>query len=148
MSGALDHSPADIVAQLLVDLSLGSDPTGSSAWPVFVAREPETPDNCITVFGTASKKQGRTMNDGEVQEQHGIQVSVRSGTYPTGFAKARAIAVALDESVRLNTVSLESATYTVYGVSRTSGPLDLGKEPTTKRNVFTINATVTLRQSS
>jgi len=79
MPGTLTHSPSDIVRQLLVNLALGVDPTTdeTSDWPIYESREPDLPDDCITVYNTADKLQGRTMTDGETQGQEGIQVRIR-----------------------------------------------------------------------
>ena len=152
MSGALTHSPADILQALLVALGLGSQPPGPTdpavTWPVFVASEPAAPDEAITTYDTEGRDFGFTMTDGERQEHHGVQVRVRASTHAVGWKKARAIAVALDESVYQETVVIEGVSYFVHDVIRTSNVIPLGKEePTSKRTLFTINAVVTLHQS-
>ena len=153
MSGALAHSPADVVRNLLVDLGLGTTPSDAGSWPVYAAQEPNTPDSVITIYDTAGRKNGRTQVDGEVQEHHGIQIRVRDANHQDGYAKARAIAVALDEQVAAQGVVVDDivgtgqTTYVVWNVSRTTDVLSLGKEtPTSKRNLFTINAVAALRQ--
>jgi len=150
MSGALDHSPADIVATLLIALGLGQSPTENTpTWPIFVSREPDTPDSVITVYDTSGRLQGRFQTSGEVQEAFGIQVRVRDASHQDGYAKARAIAVALDESISQESVTVDAATYTVVDVARTSGVFTLGTEsPESKRNIFTINAVASLLQTS
>lgn len=145
MSGELDHSPATIISQLLVDLGLGTLPADSEAWPVYTSVEPNAPDNVITVFDTQGANAGRHMKTGERQEFHGIQVRVRSAEYPVGYAKAREIAVALDEEVYRTEVLVEFTTYLVHSISRSSDVLSLGKDsPRTARRLFTVNATTTL----
>lgn len=146
MSGSLAHSPCEIIGQLLIDLAIGTD-SQSADWSVFVSSEPDEPDESITVYDTANVLEGRVQPTGETQEQHGIQIRVRAATYATGWAKANAIANQLDTQVLREIIVLGAATYHVHSVDRTSGPFHIGKEsPTSKREVFTINATCSLRQ--
>lgn len=147
MSGSLTHSPADIIRKLLIDEGQGTTPSDGSAWPVYFSQEPDKPDSVITVYDTVGIKNGRHQIDGEVQEHHGFLVRIRAATARAGFTKARAIAVALDESVRRDSVTVESSNYKVYSVTRISGPLSLGKDvPTSNNDLFTINAVAAIRQ--
>ena len=155
MTAALSHGVADIVRYLLIDnLSLGTLPSDAEDWPVYIAEEPDTPDSVITVYDTEGHKYGHHLVDGEIVEHPGVMIRVRAPNYNEGIAKARAIAVALDEDVELTTVTADDAegtgseTYLVYAATLRSGPLSLGKEPKTQRNLFTVNATVALRQTS
>jgi len=149
MSGALDHSPARVVRQLLEDLSIGTDPADAGSWPVFATREPGDPDNCITVLDSGVTLEGSHMQDGLVCDRFGVQVRVRSGSDDTGYAKANDAAQALDKSVRLTSTNVGSATYLVYNASRMNGPLALGAEPESRgRVVFALNYDVALRQTA
>lgn len=149
MSGSLTHSPANIIRYLLISEGLGTLPTDSGSWPVYYSNEPGTPDSVITLYDTAGRIDGHSQIDGRVIEHHGIQVRVRCANPENGYAKARAIAVALDEDVSFSGVTISTSTYTVYAVTRSSDVLSLGKEtPTSKRNLFTVNATVALRQTA
>ncbi len=149
MSGSLSHSPADIVRRLLIDLSQGTDPSDGGSWPIFTGAESDTPDNAITIYDAASILGGRTQIDGEVQEHYGFRVRVRAVSHAVGDAKARAIAIVLDETVYQDTVTIGAIQYLVQAVSRKSGVLRLGKEvPGSRRHLFTINAVVALRQTT
>ncbi len=150
MSGALDHSPANIVRHLLIQLSLGIEPVAGSttSWQVFCTGEPSNPDEVITIYGTAAKSFGRLHINGETIEKHGIQVRVRSSSPTVGGDKARAIARALDVSVLRTYVTVDDAQYLVHSITRTSDVLELGKDPDSHRYLFTINAVATLRQTS
>lgn len=149
MSGSLTHSPADIVRKLLIDLGLGTTPSAAGAWPVHTAHEPNEPDSAITVIGASPRDNGRVMIDGERQEKPGFQVRVRDANYSNGATKARAIAIALDESVNLTSVTIGSSVYLVQSISRTSGILPFGEEkPESRRSIFTINAVASLRQTT
>ena len=149
MPGILVHSPADITRYLLIGLGLGVLPSTGGIWPVFVSQEPSLPDNVITTFDMSGLHQGRTQFDGEVQERHGVLVRVRSITHEAGYAKARAIVVALDEDTYDNLINISPNSYRVHAVSRASGPIALGKQmPDTKRDIFTANITVSVRQET
>lgn len=134
----LTDLPSDIVAQLLIDGGIGNE-HGSNIWPVGAAEEPSDPDNCITVFDTEPQSDGSEMVTSEEMQHDGIQVRVRSSSPPVGQAKMAAIANFLS-SVYNRDVVLDGGTYLVECLTRTSGPISLGKDVTnTKRNLFTLN---------
>ena len=130
MSGALTHSPVRIVAQLLIDLVVGTNPTANDSWPVYEFTEPDSPDSLITVFGYGGVKQSRNMNDGQVNERANINIRVRGLDDNTTYVKALDIGIALDESVRLTKVTVGSTDYLVTSASRLNGPLELGRTTT------------------
>lgn len=145
MSGALTHSPAEIIRNLLVNLGVGTLPSAGGTWPISADQRLDTPDNVMTVNDTDARKDGRSMPTGEVFEHPGIQIEVRSGTRGAGFTKAKAVATLLDEEVYNETVTISGKSYTITNVSRSGGVMSLGKEtPTSKRYLFTINAVVTI----
>jgi hypothetical protein len=147
MPGTLTHSPAEITRYLIINLGLGVLPSAGGNWPVFTSQEPSLPDNVITTFDIIGVHQGRTQYDGEVQERHGVVIRVRSITHQIGYTKARAITVALDESAYQETIDISPNSYLVHAISRASGPIALGKQiPDTKRDIFTTNITVSVRQ--
>lgn len=149
MSGLLDHSPADVVRQLLVDLSLATTPEDGGAWPAYVGRVPDSPDEAMILTDTAGIDHGRTAPDGVRHEHHGFQIMLRARTHEDGYPKARAVAVALDEDVSLASVVVRSATYLVHTITRTTDVIPLGREsPASDRRLFTINALVALRQTT
>lgn len=152
MASTLPHSQADIVAQLLIRDSIGADPDVSplGSWPVYVSGEPNTPDNCLTVYDTAGVDDGSSMIDGELFAHEGIQVRVRAKDHRTGWTKADAIQTWMAESVydEITTVAGAdgSTTYLVHNFSRIGRVLALGKDaPTSKRSLFTVNALVTVK---
>lgn len=154
MSGLISHPVSQIVQQLLIDLLIGTDPTESPqlSWPVFYSSEPPSPDNCITVYDTESKDDGRNMVDGVRNEHYGFQLRVRAQSYTTGNAKCQTICDALDSLLRVTlTVNDESGTgsseYEIHSVSRSGRPIHLGRRPPIDRlDLFTINAFVTLAE--
>ncbi len=146
MSSFLTHPPSDVLRWLLISLDLGTDPEDAGSWPVHASSEPDSPDNLITVYDTAGITGGRIQRTGETIEHRGVMVQVRGADQPTAWAKAEAIKTALDESVNNSLLTVSTTDYIVYAVTRHSGPVSLGREPSTNRFLFTINAVVALRQ--
>ena len=163
MPGLLAHSPADILRWLLVQQgsallalsggtgTLVTDPTANQDWGVFIDSEPDSPDNCVTIYDTQGIDEGRTAIDRERQEHPGVQIRVRATTALAGYQKAQQIAVALDQIVNLNvTVAAPNttATYVVPAVTRKNNVLRIGKDlPNSKRSLFTINAVLVPKQT-
>lgn len=146
MSGSLDHAQCEIIRKLLIDLGQAAN-SQTVDWSIFSYTEPNTPDNCITVYNTTGTTQGSFQTSGEVQEFHGIQIRLRGNNKKTAFAKANDIFVALS-GVQMRTVTVESSAYTVASVRPTANVIDLGNEtPDSKRRIFTINAITALHQT-
>ena len=147
MSGSLTHQTADIIRQLLIDEGLGTTPSDGSAWPIYVSQEVNTPDSTITILGTTDIQQGRLQITGEIQRSHGFQITIRADTFPNAQAKANAIGVALETSVRNTSLTISASNYKVFSVSILNGPRPIGKAtPTSKNDLFTINAVAAIRQ--
>ena len=146
MSGSLTHSPAQIVAQLLVDLGLGTLPSASLTWPVYDVSLPDENDEAMCVHDTQGNIDGRDMNSGTTLEHYGIMIRLRARDHLTGYAKANAVAVALDSQVANDAVTLDSSVYNVIALSRKSGPLNNGPEPGSSRVIFSANYIAAINQ--
>lgn len=149
MPGTLVDIVSDVVAKLIVDLGLGNIPT-SVTWPVFSCIEPESPDSCITVYGTEGVLQGRSGVDKEMAVQDGIQIRVRSSSITNAKAKAEEIAIAFD-GIYQRAVSLTSPSrsYAIQSILRTSPVIPLGRQAgISERYIFTVNATLSIRQTA
>ena len=144
----MTHSPADVMRWLLIDLGIGTAPEDEGSWPIQDSNEPDLPDNLITVYDTAGITDGRVQRTGETAEHKGFMVQIRSTDKPTAWAKAEAIKTAMDESILNLLVTVDTSEYVIYSVTRHSGPVSLGREPSTNRFLFTINAVVSLRQTT
>lgn len=148
MSSSLHHSQADVLRWLLVSLGIGTDPTDDVSWPIHASSEPDLPDNMLTIYDTTGITEGRIQRTGETVEHRGVTIQIRGTDYRTAWSKSNAVRVALDESISVSSVSIGGYNYTVHAVTIKSGPLALGKEPTTNRFLFTINAVMSLRQTN
>lgn len=146
-----------IVRSILVDeLSLGTDVSDNGSWPVIEGTRPNTPDDCLVVTETTGVEQGRHAIGGARIRRYGAQIQVRSARYTTGDAKARAISLALTETVNLPlSINSDSGTgrYFVWNISIPSGPIHLGNELdsqnlATKRHLWSINILVSLNYTT
>lgn len=143
----MTHPPARIAAQLLTDVGLASAFGGATNWPVYVGDEPDTPDEVVTVYDTDGPTFGRLMVTGEVTGHDGLQFRVRSVTYAGGRRKADQIVETLSEDVYQRVVSVGSETYLVQTVNGLDSVLSLGRDkPGSRRHLFTVNATLVVRQ--
>lgn len=138
---------ADIIRSLLIALGLGAA-APPTAWPVYVAYMPGSPDNVVVIYDTSGRMDGRLMATGQQITHPGVQIQVRGVSYPTAFAKAQAIAEALDVQRRVEVVSGEF-TYTLHNISRTGDVLPMGIEQTDRpRHLFSVNAVLTVTRNS
>lgn len=138
MGNILTHSPADVIASLLVDNGVTVAASTGNAWSTFIDTEPDAPDNCVTIYNTSGRLLGRTHVDKEVQLTHGIQIRVRATTNPVGYSKMSAISEVCDAVAR-GAITLDAIDYLVHSMTRSSDVLSLGKLPETNRSIFTIN---------
>lgn len=107
------HSPSDILRYLLIDLSVGTLPTDNQNWPIYVANEPNKPDNCITIYDTIGTDDGRSMIDGDIWKHDGIQVRVRSVDYRTGWDKITIVQETLAKQIRNTSIWVDDEPYLV-----------------------------------
>ncbi len=137
------HSPADVIRHLLIQLGEGSDPGDGTTpptqpWPVYKGVSPSSPDQILVVTDTQGQVDGVSMLDGELYQHYGFQVKVRDTSEPS--TKAEQIRQAFAGRTRLVTVTIGSARYLVWKVAKVGQVLYLGKPPGTKRSQFTVNA--------
>ncbi len=144
----MNDSVADIVRQRITDVGLGEESSGD--WEVFVSNIPDQPDRAICVYDTLGRFDGRIMRTGEKIEHPGIMVLVRGSIYPETYDRAKAIALALDQTAPFTTVELSSSdVYLIQNISRTGALHPLGfMEDDRRRYHFSINAVLTYRKES
>lgn len=130
----LVHSPAQIISQLLTDLSLAD-----SSWPAYYTNEPADPDTVLTVYNTLGVNQ-RTMPEGVIYSKRGIQIRARARTAAEGWAKLDAVRGTLSQGINKPTINISGTAYTVHGITRIGEIIDVGKEsPTSNRHILTLN---------
>jgi len=100
---------------------------------LFIAREPTTPGNCVTLYDTAGRPPQLTFNKDENYYYEGLQIRVRNADTLTGWALIRAIQDSLHGR------ALESWNGTVYTlIFVTSGPAFLTWDEN-NRGIWSIN---------
>lgn len=146
---ALGASPAFILSEYIItELLSMTNPDDGGLWPLYTAHMPDgnnVESNCGALYGTSGILDGRLMT-GLVIEKPGIQLRIRSKTYEVGFAKAEAVALSLD-GVNNDIVVVDSITYQIQNISKSTPVVPLGLEKGTKRRfLFTINFLMTLKK--
>lgn len=143
MSYPTRHPTSLIVANLLVTEGFASLPASNTNWPIFVSREPDSPDNLMAVFDTTGQQFGFTQNDGYGQEHPGVMIRFRSADYSTGWVKANGVKQELDIGVYQRTIQIDNIVYTIAAVTRRGDVNSLGTDgPNGKRRLFSLNATI------
>jgi hypothetical protein len=131
----------------LVDTIAILNTHSSDTWPAFVGVLPDdfpnkVPINAVGIFDTAGRKDARVMQ-GSLISKRGIQITIRSSEYETGWAKSEALGVAIDAI--LDAVVTDSVgSYLIENASRTGSVNSLGIGEK-RENLFTINLMLTLR---
>lgn len=137
-----EHLPSQILRQLLIDESIGTD---SGDWSTYENLLPDgvgVPVNAIALMDNAGTDDGRT-SDGNRIEHPGIQVLVRSTDYDEGYSKLRAIGNLFD-TLSYSSVTVASTNYVVEAITRTGNLLTLGEEEDSQNQLFSLNARVTI----
>lgn len=141
-SDVFEHSIAEIVGQMLVDLGHAAE---NGDWKIGVNFEQDV-DRAVSVYDTAGMGQGSSMVDGQVFEHPGFQVRIKAPKHSgDGWTRADAIAKSLD-ALDQRGVTVDDATYLVYSLNRTSRVLAPGKaSPASRHSFFTVNFTAAVR---
>src|SRR6266852_910018 len=145
MSSTLGHSPARIVAALLISAGQGSDPTLAPLqdWPCYATNEPSDVDDILVVRDTVGRHDGRLMIDGSQQEHHGFQLAVRASDHDIGWVKANAVKIFMTEAAYQAEVIIGTHNYLIWCFSNVQLIDVTGRQtPKTKRTLITINGTV------
>ena len=147
MAQTLTHSPAQIIRKFLLDQGLASS---SGDWQCFYGKEPNSPDNVLSTFGTAGKGFGSLMVSGELLGHEGVQIRIRGKNYQTAHRKADAIQTELAEGVYqpIVTITESSVDYRyLLQMGDIGDVLDNGADDTpAARHVFTVNFTASIEE--
>ena len=148
-SVALENSPAFILSEYIINaLILMTNPNVSGLWPLYTSYMPDGDDvesNCGALYNTTGILDGRLMA-GEVIKHQGLQLRIRSLTEDEGYDKAEEVGLGLDE-VQNDTIVIDSNSYEIQNVRKTTPIIPLGLEKgTNRRYLFTINFLVTLKK--
>ena len=144
---ALLHSPAAIIARLLIDTGYGDEESNVLAdWPMYIGSDPDMPDNVLVMHDMPGVDHGRMSVTGKRGEHHGVEIKIRALTHQQGYAKSREIAIGMDKSIYQETVNLDGTSYLIHSINRTTDVIALGKEATmSRRSLFAISALVSIK---
>lgn len=142
-------SPAGVMAQYLVDVSVASIPP-ATPWPVYISLTPAgpgIPNELLVAYDTNGLLDGRPMRTGQTYQHEGIQLRIQSTRYDVGFAKALQLLNTVD-SINRTTVLTSAGDFVLHNASRTTTIVPLGPDPDTRRQLFTLNVRLSLSQVS
>ena len=145
----MNHSPAYIIAQFLIEEGIFIDPSESGNWPLYVGLLPDGSDvdhDVAACLDTESIKDGRIFEDGENIFHEGFQIIIRAEEYNTGYQKAKEVTSILEVIFR-DEIVISGTTYRIDNVTQTTGVVVLGQEEGSKRReLFSVNFLVTLKE--
>lgn len=146
----MNHSPAYIVREYLIDQGDVTDPENSGSWPAFVGNLPDgvnVDHDAIGCIDTTPVKDGRIMG-GAPLFHYGFQLLLRASAYNTGYAKLDALADEL-ATVDDDQVTIGSNVYKINSITQVTGVVSLGQEEGTKRReLFSVNFLATIQEVS
>jgi hypothetical protein len=143
-------SPAQLIAQFLVNQGVGSAPAGALAWPISVGFSPDgtgAQDSSITIYDTEGVGDGRILFTGEEINHPGVQVRVRAQAYGDGWGKMVELTHFLALLFR-QTLTVGLYDYLVYNAFQVAPPASLGQEQSAKRRYLsTVNYLISLQDT-
>ena len=148
-----DHSAAKIIATWLQQSGLSAQTTAESFY-AYVGYIPEqfhnTPAvnrNVIGIFDSGDdSNDGRHLSSGKYFLRYLVQVRVRALEYLDAYSTITKIDNAL-ATLQSEPVIVDSTTYTIKSVSRTSGILPMGIDPGQQTFNFSLNLKVLIANS-
>lgn len=146
MSTKFQHSPSRIVAQAIINRSLGTDPSPwltwtpdnqapapNSPWPVFVGSESAFPDNTITVYEAEPQVDAKIHLTGEIVTHWGITVRIRGVDHDTCWAKGEDIRWDFNEALANQDVTISGVKYLLWCLPKVTPVRPILESPTSKR---------------
>ncbi len=135
------HSPGDIVAKYLQDVSVVTVPTGAT--PIFIGQLPDKPNTACAAFDTKTRNDGRLML-GKTIFHPNVQILVRASDYRTCYDLANSIKEKI-ELIKNVDVTVEGDSYKIQAASLQTDILSLGiEEDKNRRQLMSINFSITL----
>lgn len=134
--------PTIVVSNLLVANGYGVFKSLTSDWGIFISEQPDSPDQCITIYDSSGSNLGKGMS-GDTLIRPGIQIRIRSKTYPDGIRKIGVINSYLDNISRSPIYSGPSVIGYVQNITRLQDFLPLGRDQV-RRFMFSCNYILTI----
>lgn len=119
------------MAPLLTDIAtiLNGDGVGTLGTDIFASKEPNSPDNCITIYNTGGLPDDCLDVDSK-DELCTFQIRVRNNDYVAGYLVMDAVRDSIEKS-KYNVIT-DSAGSTIYSIWSTNLPTDLQRDTTNR----------------
>lgn len=142
-----EHSPADILAQYLIDKGEAElfDAEDPPEWVIYVDFQPPEPDELVIVNNTSGVLDARDLESGEQKERPGIQLVVRGHDHRNTYRKLSRMVALMNKEVDWPIVNLETSSYIIKNISATTA---IGSFPQDdqQRYSFFWNAIMTIEE--
>lgn len=146
----MKHSPAEIMKLHAEGAALVDDPDQFTTplWPAFVSMMPEENNRCVAFYNTTPQLIANLLSGPKLQWE-GVQVSIRveKNAHGAGWFKASQIKAYFEQRSQVS-VPFNDETYILHQAYLESGPIDAGREETTRRCLFTLNYFLHLTKAS
>jgi hypothetical protein len=114
---------------------LQADGVGTFATDIFVSKEPESPDNCITIYKTGGLPDNCLTVGNRTQEVHNFQVRVRNNNYLTGHTIMESVRTSIEKGIK---TLVDSGGTNYFKIELSSLPFDLQRD-TKNRAIIVAN---------
>lgn len=141
-------SPAELIREYLVSQGLVQYPgdiqtPGDGTTQCYVSSMPDDPDQILSVYDIAGLKWCRTQRGKNIIDP-GVKLIVRALDY-RGYTNVVLPITTILGAVNENTVSLNGVDHFLHSVYRTSSIVSIGEETGKRRQLWYINARVSMQ---
>lgn len=140
----MKHLEADVIAQLIIDLNMGTESVDGGDWPVYVNSIGDQPHQAISVYTNDMPRQGRTHKDGKTQGLYGFYIRVRDETQQLAHSKMNELMMKFDSIIRKR-VTVEDQNYEIQGINQLMTPAFLGPD-TNARVSFSLSCSAAIKE--
>ena len=125
------------LAVLQIAQILQNDGVGTFGTDIFISKEPESPDNTITIYKTGGLPDNTLKVGNYTQEIHNFQVRVRNNNYQSAHTTMNSVRASIEKGLKTLT---DSGGTDYLKIQMVSLPIDLIRD-TTNRCIITANFT-------
>ena len=118
----------DNIISQIADL-LEDDGIGTPGVNIFEAKEPDSPDNCITVYKTGGLQDHCLDATSRSSEVHNFQIRVRNNSYPSAHSEMEGIKASIEKQHR---TIVDGGGTNTFQITATGLPVDLQRDSTNR----------------
>jgi len=116
---------------------LEADGVGTFATDIFISKEPDSPDNCITIYKTGGLPDNCLTVGNRSLEIHNFQVRVRNNNYLTAHTVMESVRSSIEKGIK---TLVDSGGTNYFKIELNSLPIDLQRDKA-NRAIITANFT-------